>query len=113
MMRRRRRRQTLPQSFPSDGRGFPARRILDTRGAQFEGSAMSFVRLSAVLLVVPLLSLTAIPAVVAMAMAALTYRVVCASVRGVATRVLPRRLTRRIWCPRHSEEGEDEEVHGE
>ncbi|CAN0159635.1 unnamed protein product, partial [Hapterophycus canaliculatus] len=26
------------QSFPSDGRGFPARRTLDTRGAQFEGS---------------------------------------------------------------------------
>lgn len=72
---------------------------------------MAFVRLSAVLLLVPLLSLVAVPLVVAMAVAALTYRVVCAAVRAVATRVLPRRLTRRIWCTRYGgeeEEGEEE-----
>lgn len=72
---------------------------------------MAFVRLSAVLLLVPLLSLVAVPLVVAMAAAALTYRMVCAAVRAVATRVLPRRFTRRIWCRYGGEEeGEEEEV---
>ncbi|CAM9237592.1 unnamed protein product [Pylaiella littoralis] len=102
------------QSFPSDGRGFPARGTLDTRGGQFEGTAMAaFVRLSAVLLFVPLLSLVAIPLVVAMAIAALTYRVVCATVWTVASRILPRRLTRRIWCARFGGEAEEDEEEDE
>ena len=73
---------------------------------------MAIVRLSAVVLLVPLLSLVAVPLVVAMAAAALAYRVVCGTVRAVATRVLPRRLTRRIWCRHYGgqEEEEEEEV---
>ncbi|CAM9308114.1 unnamed protein product [Ectocarpus sp. 12 AP-2014] len=100
------------RSFPSDGRGFPARRTLDTRGGgQFETSAAAFVRLSSVVLFVPLLSLVAIPLAVSMAGAALGYRVVCAGVRAGATRILPRRFTRGVWCSRaDGEDGEEDEL---
>lgn len=67
---------------------------------------MAFVRLSAFVLFVPLLSLACIPLVVSMAFAALTYRVISAMTRAVATRVLPRRLTRRIWWSPYEEEEE-------
>ena len=69
---------------------------------------MAFVRLSCVLLFVPVMSLVAIPLVVSMGFAALWYRVASALFWAAARRVLPRRLMRGAWWGAYDDE-EDED----
>jgi hypothetical protein len=49
------------RAFPADRRGFPARRALDTRGQQFEGSAIALLQLTLVPFALPVLMLASIP----------------------------------------------------
>lgn len=57
---------------------------------------MGFVRLSAVVLFLPLVSLASIPLVVTAGMAAVAYRVASALVWAVLRRLLPRSIVKRI-----------------
>ncbi|CAM9168760.1 unnamed protein product [Choristocarpus tenellus] len=86
------------QSFPSDGRGFPAWRTLDTRGTTLEGTAVALLQLLMVPLAIPVIFLTSLPVVVAMAIAAVFYRL-CLAVLGRSMRfLLPNAWVQRwLW----------------
>ncbi|CAN0156924.1 unnamed protein product, partial [Phaeothamnion confervicola] len=70
-------------SFPSGGRGFPARRSLDTHSPQFVGSVMAVLRLSVVPLALPFAMLMALPFVAGMACCALAWHAVSHVFRSV------------------------------
>lgn len=71
---------------------------------------MSFARLAAVVLFVPLVFLASIPLVIMTGVAALAYRVASAVVRAVSRRVLPRSIARRLWRTGGSDDDDEEEV---
>ncbi|CAN0300068.1 unnamed protein product, partial [Discosporangium mesarthrocarpum] len=100
------------QSFPSDGRGFPARRTLDTHSAQLEGSAVALLRLLVVPPALPMVLLVAMPIVVAMAGAAVVYRLCLAALGAVARRVLPKGWAQRfrVWNEGDTEDEEEDEL---